>query len=397
MCKSNIHRFLFVGLILFFKIHAMEKPKNYSEDIAIIRKLDPNTIEIKDSSDMSLLAISPALQGRVMTSTANGNNGYSFGWINYKLIESGKTQSHINAYGGEERIWFGPEGGQFSFYFTKGNEFVFDNWQVPPVIDTEPFNIVEVNKQYVQFNKTTKLFNYSGFRFDIKIDRKIELISREEAEKELGIQIPNSIQMVAYQSENTITNIGEQPWDNISGMPSIWMLCMFKPSENAIVLIPYNNNESITDPIVNDNYFGKIPVERLSLKKSHLEFKVDGKYRSKIGLQQSRATDRLGAWDQINNTYTLLQYNKPTIPLPYVNSKWEIQNNPFSGDVINAYNDGPLANGEQMGPFFELESSSPVANLLPHQSITHLQRIYHFIGNHDEIEIIINKTLNLNQ
>jgi hypothetical protein len=55
-----------------------------------------------------------------MTSTANGRNEFSYGWINYKLIGSGEKSEHINAYGGEERIWLGPEGGQFSVYFAKG-------------------------------------------------------------------------------------------------------------------------------------------------------------------------------------------------------------------------------------------------------------------------------------
>ncbi len=44
-----------------------------------------------------------------MTSTANGDSGNSYGWINYKLIESGQYQPHMNGYGGEERFWLSPE------------------------------------------------------------------------------------------------------------------------------------------------------------------------------------------------------------------------------------------------------------------------------------------------
>src|SRR5690606_37151857 len=97
-------------------------------------------IELKKNN--SAIALIPGWQGRVMTSTAEGDKGFSFGWINHKLIESGVIQPHINAFGGEERLWLGPEGGQFSIYFKKGDEFVYDNWQVPSFLDTDPFEII---------------------------------------------------------------------------------------------------------------------------------------------------------------------------------------------------------------------------------------------------------------
>ncbi|UKI34190.1 MAG: hypothetical protein L6W00_12870 [Lentisphaeria bacterium] len=50
-------------------------------------------------------------QGRVMTSTMAGDGGPGCGWINRALIASGERTPHINAYGGEDRFWLGPEGG----------------------------------------------------------------------------------------------------------------------------------------------------------------------------------------------------------------------------------------------------------------------------------------------
>ena len=71
----------------------------------------------------------------------------------------------------------------------------------------------------------------------------------------------------------------------------------------------------------------------------------------------------------------------------YVNSKWEIQKDPFSGDAINAYNDGPVEDGTQMGPFYELESSSPAANLKPGEKLLHRQRIFHFEGSEKQLSL----------
>jgi hypothetical protein len=44
--------------------------------------------------------------------------------------------------------------------------------------------------------------------------------------------------------------------------------------------------------------------------------------------------------------------------------------------------------GTQMGPFYELESSSPAANLKPGENIRHIQRIFHFEGKPEELEVI---------
>ncbi len=74
-----------------------------------------------------------------------------------------------------------------------------------------------------------------------------------------------------------------------------------------------------------------------------------------------------------------------------MNSKWEIQKDPFSGDAINAYNDGPVEDGTQMGPFYELESSSPAAGLKPGEKMTHSQRIFHFTGTEAELSSITEK------
>ena len=37
----------------------------------------------------------------------------------------------MNVFGGEDRFWLGPEGGQFALYFKPGDPFDLDHWQVP--------------------------------------------------------------------------------------------------------------------------------------------------------------------------------------------------------------------------------------------------------------------------
>ena len=61
---------------------------------------------------------------------------------------------------------------------------------------------------------------------------------------------------------------------------------------------------------------------------------------------------------------------------------WEMQKEPFKGDVINSYNDGPPAPGQPpLGPFYELETSSPaLAPVARRARHTHVHRTFHFVG-----------------
>lgn len=79
----------------------------------------------------------------------------------------------------------------------------------------------------------------------------------------------------------------------------------------------------------------------------------------------------------------------------YVNSRWEDQAYPYRGDALNAYNDGPLTDGTQMGPFYELEASSPAVSLLPGAAIRHTQTTYHITGSSSALNAIAVTTLGL--
>ena len=106
-------------------------------------------ILLKDGD--AAVAVAPDYQGRVMTSTFDDKMGPSFGWINRPVIEKGllseearkgQLEEHIYIFGGEERFWLGPEGGQFALFFKPGTQFEFSDWTTPPAIDTEPYELV---------------------------------------------------------------------------------------------------------------------------------------------------------------------------------------------------------------------------------------------------------------
>src|SRR5664279_4918982 len=221
--KSKISSTLFVLLALLMAGCSSSSNKNkknmnskaeevfqkgsYGYDLAFLKAHKLNLIELKDATSKASVVLVPDLQGRVMTSSANGNGGKSFGWINYKLFESGVVSGQFNPYGGEERLWFGPEGGPFSIYFQKGKEQLFANWLVPKEIDTKPFEVVSQTEGSVSFKNEFALANASGTTLNIGIERTVKLLNRAEAEKALQLSLDTSLNYVAYESENILTNI----------------------------------------------------------------------------------------------------------------------------------------------------------------------------------------------
>ena len=73
---------------------------------------------------------------------------------------------------------------------------------------------------------------------------------------------------------------------------------------------------------------------------------------------------------------------------------WEIQREPYGGDAINSYNDGPPAPGKPpLGPFYELETSSPALALKAGESYTHVHHTFHFTGPEADLDAIARAVL----
>lgn len=365
---------------------------DFAADVALLKK-HTDVIVLSDKSNQARVAVVPQYQGRVMTSTAGGAKGDSFGWINKKLVAENKRQPHINVFGGEDRLWFGPEGGQYSIFFPKGAKFEFKDWNTPDVIDWGGWPTVSRSRSQARFVKNFSLTNYSGTKFNVRADRTVRLLGTSQMAATLGSLPGKDVQAVAYETDNKITNTGRRAWTKQGGLLSIWILGMYNPSPDATVVIPFNAGpESRLGPIVNDAYFGKVSGDRLKIdnNKGVLFFKADGKSRGKIGLPPRRAKKTLGSYD--GKTLTLVEYTLPG-KTDYVNSMWEMQKQPFNGDAANSYNDGPLASGGQLGPFYEIESSSPAALLKPGQTLRHVHRTIHLQGPVQQLDKIARRKL----
>ena len=363
----------------------------FQSDLAFLNQ-HTKIVVLADARGAAQVAVAPAYQGRVMTSTTGGSDSPSFGWLGHAAIASGTRQPHMNVFGGEDRFWLGPEGGQYSLYFKKGDPFDLDHWQVPEAFDWGSWDISSQSQTSIAFQKRMTLVNYSGATFAIDVERTVRLLDQAEISTLLGTTPGSNVAVVAYESSNTVTNAGRNAWTDASGLVSIWILGQMTPSDSTTIVVPFN--ASATGPIVNDAYFGKVPADRLVIKEPTIYFRGDGQYRSKIGLPATRALPLVGSYDAARQVLTLVQYTRPADATKYVNSMWEIQREPYRGDVVNSYNDGPPAPGKSpLGPFYELETSSPALSLRPGEHYTHVHRTFHFLGPDVDLDKLARATL----
>ena len=371
-----------------------ESRSPFESDLAFLQG-HTDIILLGDPTSPAQVAVAPGYQGRVMTSTTGGDGAPSFGWIGRAAIESGQRQPHINVFGGEDRFWLGPEGGQYSLFFKSGDPFDLEHWQVPESIDWGKWDVANQSRSDVRFRKRMTLVNYSGSQFDVEVERAVRVIAAQEAGKALGTDLGAGTRIVAFESSNTVANAGSAPWAQKTGLVSVWILGMFKPSPQTTIVLPFAaGSEAARGPIVNDKYFGKVPEDRLAIRDNVLFFRGDGQYRSKIGLSPSRATSIAGSYDSAGRVLTLVQYTRPPGDHPYVNSMWETQREPYKGDVINSYNDGPPAPGAPpLGPFYELETSSPALALAPGERYVHVHRTFHLVGTEADLDRVARATL----
>ena len=373
----------------------------FASDLEFMKK-HTDIVLLKDGD--ASVAVAPAYQGRVMTSTFDEKAGPSFGWINRPVIEKGlmsdeekkgKLEEHIYIFGGEERFWFGPEGGQFAVFFKPGAKFEFDDWVTPPAIDTEAFEVVEQSETSAKFQHKTQLLNHSGTKFDVGIERTVKLLNQTDASKQLGVELGEGLRMVGYETDNRITNTGAEAWKPETGLLSIWMLGMYNPSPKTTVVIPFKDgDEKELGPKVNDAYFGKVPAEYLKIEEEKLFFRGDGTRRGKIGINAQRSKGIAGSYDAAGQVLNIVTYNVQESPNGFVNSMWELQEQPYVGDVINSYNDGSPEEGKPpLGPFYELETSSPAAALQPGKTMQHVQRTFHIQGSEEQLNPLAKQLL----
>src|SRR4051794_22397825 len=154
-------------------------PATFADDVAFLTKF--GAVHVLEAPGGGRVAVSSLYQGRVMTSAVEGA-GKSFGWINRDFVASGKNGTQFDNYGGEERFWLGPEGGQFGLYFPPGKAFTFDVWQVPAGMQEGAWEMTEATPARAVFKHVIQVTNWSGTPFVIEVERTVSLVEAPPVE-----------------------------------------------------------------------------------------------------------------------------------------------------------------------------------------------------------------------
>ena len=365
-------------------------PNTFGEDLAFLNKHYPT--QVLENSEGAKLACIAELQGRTMTSSCNGDQGHSNGYINRDVFERGMVNKQINLFGGEDRIWISPEGGQYSVFLNPVRKWNSQIGELPACIDSESYELIDQQSDSLTYQKNISLLNMSGFTFDFELQRKITLLDRARVAAGLGIELPENLQLVGHVSDNTITNTSDVTWTQEKGLIGLWSVSMSDPSPNAVLIVPYKKGDAdALGKIVTADYFGKLDSDRLCVDEELgiVFLRADGDFRSKLGISFSRACSRLGLWVPETGLLSVVDFNLPqAAPNGYTNNLWVHQDEPFAGDVINVYNDGPNESGTKFGGFSELETVSPALALAPGESYTHSPRIVRMQGDRKTLDLI---------
>lgn len=349
--------------LLFFLICVLVcQPTSRDGYHSLLNTIKANTdvIELTSNYGHSRLIVSPFHQGKIIASTYQGLDGDYNGWVNWSALEKN------TGIGGEERLWLGPLGGQFSFYYQQIEPISDDNWEVPEPIDAESYQVLETGEDFVKMYKTMKLTNFVGTSFNLKIDRTIKLLSKKHIQEHLNILIGENTSFVAFQTKNSLTNKDTITWEKETGLVGLWSAGMYQGTDDTVVIIPLKSEAELKDIY---QYMGALDSTRLQLKNNILVYKGDGKYRSKIGIPPQLAPSIYGCYSKSKNRLTIVQYKKEKDTL-YSNSFVSVQDEPYKGEAIPIYNNS--------ADFFELESNAPLKALQPNETTSHWHRVYHF-------------------
>lgn len=364
---------LFLCLILILSCNKQYPSGTFGYDIERLKPIEG--LKILQEGD-KMIAVSGSLQGRILTSSAKGMYGKSYGWFNQPLIDEGKATTNMAGLGGESRLWFAPEWGSFSLCFEKGQAQTDANLRRPQDLNDKLFFITKKTKNSVTCVGEIQLKNDHDFVFKIGIERTITLLSENEIEQNLQINIPNDLACVGFSAKNTVGNIGKQAFKKETGLISIWELgCMLTTPDNVVILPLSQPTDSITEYFAPDD-------DHIQIVNQVAYYQADAQGLSKIGISPQYCKNVMGSYSPSQRQLNIVTFTFDKNG-QFVNS---IPNNtaPYKGDVINIFNG--IVNEKWNLPFYEFESISSAKELQPKENMVHTQTTYHFEGDVEELD-----------
>jgi hypothetical protein len=344
--------------------------------------------------------VAPGLMGRVLTSSLGELP--SLGFVSERDLDLGERGAPFNNFGGQDRLWIGPEAGPNGFFFRPGDPQTRAAWRVPAALNQGAMEALSDSRRRlsVVLTRDLDLTNARGQPFALRLRREIGIIPLEKLNEELGLPLPAGLRCVGSYSLNALGNRGAAKWTRDLGLPCVWILGQFNAGPRVTVIAPFQPG-AIEDlgPTFDDDYLGPVLVEspdRLKVLGNAVLFRADARRQGKFGLGPRRSTGFAGAYDPDHELLIVVKFDVQPRDALYPNFSWKADPaDPFAGDVFQAYNSGggALGDGDAEYPFFELASVSPAKELLPGDELAHRHATFFFTGEESSLNRVALRVL----
>jgi hypothetical protein len=370
----------------------------FREVCDLLRDTRNEPVILKGRSPGKQVLCAPTLVGRVMTTTYDAAQGEALGWIGAEVIRHGYVDPVFTNYGGEDRLWFGPEGSQFGLHFTSKDQSL-SHYRVQPGMNSQRYQVARSSPEgdFVVMKAPIQLQNLAGTKFDLDVERTVRIV--ESCPYTLGFG--DHLDFVGFQSESLVTNVSSEPIRSETGLLCSWTPGQHPSGPRSVVAIPFQpgSNQALGEPIRSDYLKqmclgGTLPAGRLWTGFDHALMRADNRYRVKIGVGPKRAMNRLGSID-LDSAELVINDFDVYAEMPYIAPYWreltpaELSN----GEAVSVYVDGPDEKGGRGGNFHELESLSPAMPLKSGESFVHRNRVFHIRGRRSALDSIARRFL----
>jgi hypothetical protein len=374
-------------------------PQSPRQVYELLKQTDSEPILLEGRRGRTVI-VAPKLVGRVMCAGFDGLEGRTNAYVNAEQVSKGFSKmgpGSENDFGGEERIWFAPEGGKYGFFFEPGAQQNWGNYRIFNSMHSLRYEVTRIapDRQWVVFSAPVQLTNYQGRPFNLEITRRISVLDWCPFTNDTVLG--RETEFTGFQSETWAQNTGQQSWDKQNSPISLWTVGQFNCKAHTVVMLPFK--EGLAGEPITTEYFryfvlkGTMPDNYWAVKPGCGLLKVNGDIQTKLEMRAGCCLGRLGSIDLETSELTVVEFQLYP-ELSYAASFFL----PYEGDLLAG---GAMSSFVSQGPIgtsiYELESCSPILELAPGQSFLHLSRTYHIRGRREAIDKICQRYFNIDR
>lgn len=367
---------LMVGMVSCSKKAPEQKAETSAEpapppnsNLALVKALGDSVQKITlGAANGPQVVIVPSLAGRVMAASIEGDTGENLLWVNKGILDGTYfSQKPVSWNAGGLRTWLAPE----DLFFLPPNKDA-TKWFVPSKLDPAPYTVTAQSDSEVTMQLTTSLNANTGQNYDVLLTRRIKLLPA------FTDSLPAGVTYMGINQFHSVENLSDQVIGKDLPFICLWSLLQTNPS--GTMLIPLAKG---ADPKkAYREYFNPLG-DRLVVQNGIISVQIDGKYRSKIGVNAKSSGKGIAFLrDDGGGNGVLFVQLFPVDPKgKYVDKPWGKPSD--YGDAIEMYNDDGKSGG-----FCEIECHGPAKVLKKGESQSHDMVIHVFRGPIPELQKI---------